>query len=427
MKRKKFSLKNVLNKVKGLKDNTLAKQIAFTIFCLFIVRLGSNILVSSTDPKSFNMIDGFTMFDLLTGANMSEFTLFALGLAPFITGSIIVELLSNDVIPAFSRWKKNGDNKKKTIAANIAGLIVAVIQSITYVIAIDKSYGMLPHNDIFSYIYTIAVLIAGSCILLWISKQIDAYGIGNGSSIIIAAGILYRLPALFNTAYNITVTYKDMMSFVWFGLLVLVYLGIIVFTVFVEKSERRVKIIFPNGDRITSNNDNYLPLKLNAGGVVPVIFAASIMQTPTIICRLLDVNPAWLSFLSMSTPQGIAVYTILIAFFVFFYAHTVVSGKDINRNLEKSGGNLLNVRPGQETIKFVDSTVTRLCFAGAIGLLIIALTPVILPLFWDVAANSGLTIGGTSLIIVTGVTFDIYARIKNTNTRKTYRKQSMLG
>lgn len=240
-KKKEEPLKgfSFFNKIKLFFKSNLFKQITFTFACLFIFLLGSNIFVSSVNIPFFDQVTGLSLYDMLTGSDLSGFSLFALGLSPFITSSIIIELLSNDIIPAFTRWKNNGETKKKNTATNILGLLIAFIQSIVYVIAMDKSYHYLKYNDIYSYIYSIAILVAGSCIVLWLSKQIDAKGIGNGSSIIIAAGILYRFPKMLCQAFDTTVSYKDKMTFVFFGILILVYLLIILFTVFTEKSERR--------------------------------------------------------------------------------------------------------------------------------------------------------------------------------------------
>lgn len=404
------------NKIKSFFKSNLFKQIIFTFACLFIFLLGSNIFVSSVNIQFFDQVTGLSLYDMLTGSDLSGFSLFALGLSPFITSSIIIELLSNDIIPSFTRWKNNGETKKKNTATNIFGLIIAFIQSTVYVIAMDKSYHYLKYNDIYSYIYSIAILVAGSCVVLWLSKQIDAKGIGNGSSIIIAAGILYRFPKMLCQAFDTTVSYKDKMTFVFFGILILIYLLIILFTVFTEKSERRLKINFSNA--AYTKQTSYLPIKLNVSGVIPVIFAASILQAPQVVCSFMNITPKWLNYFSLEKPYGITLYAILIAFFTYFYAHTIIVGKNINKNLEKNGGNIEGTRIGEDTENYINSVLNRVTFAGMIALLVISLTPVLLPLFWDVAKNSKLTVSGTSLIIVVSVTFEIAARLKSTKTKK---------
>ena len=413
---RKFSPASLFKNILTFIKKPIFKQIVFTIVCLFIFRLGSNIFVSSINIPLFNKIVGLSLFDMLTGSDLSNFTVFALGLSPFITASIIIELLSNDYLPIFTKWKEEWDTKKKNTAINICGLIIAIIQASVYVFAIDKSYHYLKYNDIYSYIYTVAILVAGSCIVLWLSKQIDAKGIGNGSSIIIAAGILYRFPKMICSAFDTTVSYKDKMTFVFFGLLILAYLTIIAFTVFTEKSERRLKINFPNGAQ--TKQMNYLPIKLNVSSVIPVIFAASILQAPQIICSFMNKTPKWLDYFSLEKPCGIIIYALLIIFFTFFYSHTVINAEDVNRNLDRNGGNIEGVRLGEETVSYINKTLNRVTFAGMISLLIISLTPILLPLFWDIAKDSGLSIAGTSLIIVISVTFEIFAKLKSSKTKK---------
>ena len=414
-KKKKGKLKKIIENVVSFVKRPIFKQIIFTIVCLFIFRLGNNIFVSSINIPFFNKVTGLSLFDMLTGSDLSSFTVFALGLSPFITASIIIELLSNDYLPIFAKLKEENQKKKNT-ATNLLGLVIAVIQAGVYTFAMDKSYHYLKYNDIYSYIYTVIILVAGSCIVLWLSKQIDAKGIGNGSSVIIAAGILYRFPKILCQAFDTTVTYKDKITFIFFGALILVYLGIIALTVFSEKSERRLKINFSRG--AGSRQYNYLPIKLNVSSVIPVIFAASLLQAPQIICSLMNKTPKWLNYFSLEKPYGIAIYAALIIFFTFFYSHTVINAEDINKNLERNGGNIEGVRLGEETISYINSVLTRITVAGVISLLLISLIPVLLPLFWNVAKSSGLSVAGTSLIIVVSVTFEIASRLKSAKTKK---------
>lgn len=278
------------NKIKRFfSKRELIKQIAFTLFCMFLFRLGSNIIISSVDTSVIGGVQGFDLFNLLTGADMGSFSLFALGLSPFITGSIVIELLSNDVIPVFSRWKKDNENTKRTTASNVCGLIIAVIQAFSITLALDRSYGMLRSDNIYSYLYTAIIMVVGSCILLWISKQIDTYGLGNGSSIIIVSGILYKMPGIIDDAYNIVVTYKDLTTLISFALLMAVFISVIFFVVFTENSEKRIRIAFSFGSRsVVGQKDNYLPIKVNVSGVIPVIFASSVLQIPSLISTMFN-------------------------------------------------------------------------------------------------------------------------------------------
>ena len=414
------------NKIKRFfSKRELIKQIAFTLFCMFLFRLGSNIIISSVDTSVIGGVQGFDLFNLLTGADMGSFSLFALGLSPFITGSIVIELLSNDVIPVFSRWKKDNENTKRTTASNVCGLIIAVIQAFSITLALDRSYGMLRSDNIYSYLYTAIIMVVGSCILLWISKQIDTYGLGNGSSIIIVSGILYKMPGIIDDAYNIVVTYKDLTTLISFALLMAVFISVIFFVVFTEKSEKRIRIAFSFGSRsVVGQKDNYLPIKVNVSGVIPVIFASSVLQIPSLISKMFNKEYEWMSFFSLSDPKGIVLYVLLIIFFVYYYSHTLINAKDINSNFRKSGCSIISVRPGQDTIDYINRHLNYLCVFGSVSLVFIALIPVVVPMIWTTAASSGLTLGGTSLIIVTGVTLEIYRKIKTEMTRFDYKKQS---
>lgn len=394
---------------------------------LFIFRLGNNITVSSINSNVIQSIGGFEILSLLTGADFTSFSVFALGLSPFITGSIVYELLSNDVIPVFSRWKKENDSSKKVVASNSIGIAVGIIQALSITAMFDNQYGILRAGNVYSYIYTTGVLVAGSCFLLWISKMIDSYGVGNGSSLIIAAGILYNLPGIILDAFDITVTYSDWKTFLVFGALMLSYLAIIGYVVFTEKSERRIPIVFSNySTYATGKKKDYLPIKINVSGVIPVIFASSILSVPSIICTLGGWSPGWLDWFSLANIRGIAIYAVLIVFFTFYYSHTLIVPKDINRNFQKSGCNIVSVRLGSDTISYLNKVLNRVCVFGSVSLLIIALVPVITPLVWDAASRTDLTIGGTSLIIVSSTMLSIYQKIKSESTRTKYIKQTSI-
>lgn len=393
---------------------------------MFIFRLGNNIFVSSVNPNLIKDISGFDLFNLMTGSNLASFTLFALGLSPFITGSIIIELLSEDVVPAFTRWKKENDTKKRTTASNTCGLILAFLQAAGITFMMDKQYGILRADNIYSYLYTIVLLVAGSCVLLWLSKQVDTYGIGNGSSIIIASGILYNMPTTICNVYDYIVTYKDWTTFVSFGLLMLAFLSVVFFVVYIEKSERVIKThYFQSSHSVSGQHENNLAIKVNVAGVIPVIFASSILQTPTIVCSLLGKTPEFLKYLSLTHPVGITLYALMIVGFVYFYSKIMIDAKTINQNFVKTGCSIVSVRPGEDTITYINTILNRVCFYGSIALLIIALIPILLPMVWE-TANTSLTIGGTSLIIVTGVTLDIVKKIKQELTKVKYVSKKSL-
>lgn len=410
-----------------LKNRVLMKKIGWTVLILFIFRLGNNIFISSVSPSVIGgLSNGLELYNLMTAADLTTFSIFSLGLSGFITASIIIELLANDVIPAIAKLKKENDTKKINSISNTLGVVLSIIQALGITLMLDNTYGILKDNNIYSYIYTVVLLVTGSCTLLWLSKQIDNKGIGNGSSVIIAGGILYKLPALMSNAFDTVVTYKDYTTFILFGLLMIAFFSVLFFVVFVEKSERKIPIQFSSGVKdVRYKSQDYLPIKVNVSGVIPVIFASSLLQIPTIFCTLLNKSPDWLNYISLTSVSGIIIYSIMIILFLYYYSHIIINPKDVNKQLQKSGANIAGVRLGKDTESFINRVLNRVNVYGAIAIVIIALIPVVLPMLWETASISNLTIGGTSLIIVTGVGLEIAKSIKTETSRKDYRKESM--
>lgn len=416
---KKMRIKNSIAKHKKL-----IKQILFTAVILFIYRLGSTVMLASVRTGNLSEIAALDFFSAMTGGGMDSFTLFALGLSPFITSAIVIELLSNDVIKPLARIKKDNDTEKKNKIVNILGVFIALLQSASITYVLDNQYGILIANDICSYIFTCGMLTAGSILLLWLSKQIDIYGIGNGSSMIIACGILCRLPSTICSVFDEIVSYSHPETFAIFAALMSVYILMIMFVVYFGNSEIRIPIQFSAMSHIPSGkNSDYLPIKVNPSGVVPVIFASSIMQVVVLGLQLAGYSGGITSWFSLYTWQGILLYGVMTFIFTFYYSRTIINPKDIAENFRKTECSIWGVRPGKETADYISHILNRVCFYGALSLLVIALVPVILPMFWD-AAGYGLTIGGTSLIIVSGVMLEICNRIRSDN-RKNYRKPSV--
>lgn len=392
------------------RHQNILKKTLFTLMILAVYRLGSSIMIGSVNTSAMKQLPALTFFSLLSGANFQSFTLFALGLSPFITSSIIFELLSNDIVPYLTRIRSENETKKRNQFNNILGIIFAVIQATSMTVAMNKQSKILINSSIYSYIYTVLMLVAGSMILLWLSKQIDSFGFGNGASLIIAAGIINNLPSTIDSVYNSIVKYKDPMTFVSFGLLMIAYIISIFFIVFIEKSERRLPIHFAKS--VTANEaQDYMPIRVNPSNVIPVIFASSILQFPSMICSLLGKSPSWLKQIALDKPIGIIIYAVMTIFFTFYYSYSVINAKLVADNFKKSGCSIDGITPGAETEYYLNNTVTKLCVFGAPALLIIALCPIILPKIWN-AASVGLTVGGTSLIIAVGVAVELGSAIE---------------
>lgn len=391
------------------RHSSIIKKTLFTLLILAVYRLGASLLVGSVNGTALKQLPVLTFFSLMSGASFQSFTLFALGLSPFITSSIIFELLSNDIVPSLTRIRSDNDTKKRNEFTNILGIILAVVQAASVVIATQKQSSVLVSSDIMSYVYTIFMLVLGSLILLWLSKQIDAHGFGNGASVIIAAGIICNLPSTVNYAYNSVVKLKDPMTFVLFGGLMLAYIAALLFIVFIEKSERRLPIHFTKATAAADRD--YMPIKVNPSNVIPVIFASSILQFPSLICGFAGTTPKWVKAIALDKPVGMIIYGIMILFFTFYYSYSVINAKLVADNFKKNGCSIDGIRPGADTQYYLNNTVSKLCVFGAPALLIIAMCPILLPKFWDIA-NQGLTIGGTSLIIAVGVALELGQAVK---------------
>lgn len=407
-------------------------RIFFTLAMLLIYRIGSAIPVPGVDSAqlagqiSDNSI--LSMMNLLGGGALERLSVFAMGVHPYITASIIIQLLSMDVIPALTEMAKSGQTgrmKMDKITRYLA-VVLAFIQGISLVYGFDRQYQILENSNLSGYIYTATVLTAGTMFLIWIGDRISQKGIGNGLSIIIFAGIVANMPAQFVQVWNIlaggTSQGELFNGILQFALFCLMYLFIIVFVVIMETAVRKIPIQYTNSSNMRGGGDiTYLPFKINSASVIPVIFAQAIMTAPQIILSFVnyEMYEKLSNFLSLSKPIGLTIYAILTILFTFFYTDLQVDPEKISENLNKSGAYIPGIRPGTETKNYLNKVLKRITVLGAGALVIVAILPYILPMFTSLPQS--ISIGGTGIIIVVGVAMETISQLKGQLTQKNYQ------
>lgn len=416
------------------KSKDIRNRILFTLAMLFIFRFGAAITVPGVDISTMTNAKSnslFEMINLLGGGGLEQLSVFALGVGPYITASIIIQLLSMDVIPALTELAKGGATGKKQIDkyTRYLAVVLGFFQASTLIYGFSRAYpGLLVEGDGWaSILYISTVLTGGSMFLLWIGDRISMKGIGNGISMIIAAGIIARLPHQIITAWETVVdtssssaTFNGILGFAGY---ILCYLLIIVFVVFMQTAERKIPIQYTSSTVTTRKKDmTYLPLKINSASVIPVIFASSLMVAPLSIVKMIT-SADWVNtleyFLGLQTPVSLVIYVVLTILFTFFYTQMQVDPSKIAENLGKSGTYIPGIRPGSETKEYINKVLNRITVLGALGLAFIAVLPHALPLFTSLPASMG--IGGTGIIIVVGVAMETVKQIQGRMTQKSYR------
>lgn len=397
----------------------LRNRLTFLFIALLIFRIGSYIPVPGLDPQKLahlfshqsNNIIG--LFNVFSGGALKRFTVFALGIMPYISASIIMQLLTT-VVPKLEQLKKEGDSGQKKINqyTRYGTLVLALFQAIgiTKVLA---SQGIALHPNFSFYFVAAITLVTGTMFLMWLGEQVNEKGIGNGISMIIFAGIVSGFPS----AVGRTLEQVRQGQIAMLTLIVLVALIVAVtgFVVFIERGQRKIKINYAQrqvGRKMYSGQSSHLPLKINMAGVIPPIFASSIILFPASIIHWFGHNNLFLNHLALLLEPGHSLYIIVFAaaiiFFCYFYTAVVFNPKDTADNLKKSGAFIPGIRPGQQTAKYIDTVMTRLTFFGAMYLLLVSLLPQFLADEWSVPFY----FGGTSLLIVVVVVMDFISQVQ---------------
>lgn len=432
-----------------LKNKEIMNRILFTVLILFIFRIGAQITVPGVDPSGIeeylNSGSALSLMNLLGGGTLSTFSIFALGVSPYITAQIIVQLLSTDVLPALSELRRQGQygRKKMEYATRYLTLLLGAVQAYGIIQTIKNSGNatFLLNDNWLSYLYIIIVLLAGSMLVMWLGDQISVKGIGNGISMIIFAGIVCSLPSQIAGAFTqyISTTAGCPENLVIAGVLkfilyILAYLVIIAFVTFIELSQRKIPVQHSGkggGQTPSMARASFLPIKINSAGVIPVIFASSLLMAPSVIAAFIDgnTNAEWLKIFSTSEmydmggwsmPWGLIIYIVLTIAFTFFYANLQIDPAQLAENFQKNGSYIPGIKPGIETERYIRKVLNRVTVLGALALAVIASLPSILTLSGVFGQNAGLVMGGTGMIIVVGVCLELKSQVEGLLAGKSF-------
>jgi preprotein translocase subunit SecY len=410
-------------KIFAKENKDLRKRIYFTLFALGIFCLGSGITIPWASVL-YEELGFLEIFNLMSGGGLRSFSIFALGVSPYITASIITQLLQMDIVPYFKELKDQGYVGRQKIQKinRYLAVIFAFLQA--YVISIFY----LNTSDVMVMLKTSLVMTAGTSFLLWLGDQITKKGIGNGSSLLIMAGILQSMPSVFTGAFSSFITagtYTLPVGISLFILFLLIYLVVIVGIIWVTIAERRIPIQYANHTTSAyGSQQSFLPIKINSAGVIPVIFAQIMLTIPSTIVGLIK-NEAAINFVNKyilySTPTGFILYVILIMFFGYVYTYMMMNPEEMSKDLNKRGGYIPGIRPGEETTNYISNSIGKLTIVGSIFLVILSGLPVLMSNISSL--SSSVTIGGTGILIVVGVAIETYKQLESGLVSRSYKQR----
>ena len=400
---------------KDAKD--LRHRILFTLFCLGIYCLGTGITIVWATPwlgTLYGQLDFLGVFNLMSGGGFERFSIFGLGVTPYINASIVTQLLTMDIIPYFKELKEQGyvGMQKINRITRYLGIALAFVQA--YVLTVF----LLGVTDVAMILKITLVMTAGTSFLLWLGDRITMKGIGNGQSLLIMASIVLSLPAVFTGAYELFIgesTYTTWVGVLFFIFYLLMYLLVIVGVVWITLAERKIPIQYANKTvSAYGAKESYLPLRINYAGVMPVIFASMLLTIPSIIVNIIG-NQSAIDFVNnyimYTSWTGFILYIALIVFFSYFYTFMAMNPEEMSKNLNKSGAYIPGVRPGSETTKYISTTVSRLTLVGSLFIAILAGLPILVSNITGL--DQSIAIGGTGILIVVGVAIETYKQIQS--------------
>ena len=407
------------------KITELRNKILYTLMMFAIFRAGIHIPVPGVDASVIESLftsgNLFGLLDLFAGGALSKFSIFAMSITPYINASIIMQLLQS-VVPQFEAWSKDGEDGRKKIAkvTRYGTVVLGFVQAAGMAFAL-RANNALVNNDFLSVFVVAIILTAGTCLLMWIGEQITAYGIGNGISLIIFAGIVARLPYGLETIYQYIQngTINMFQAF----LFAVIALAMIAVVVAVTQGQRRIPIQYAKrvvGRKMYGGHSTFLPLKVNQAGVIPIIFASSVLMFPVTIAQFIDneyVHKA-ADLFTWGTPLQTALYALLIFIFTYFYTAISINITDMADNMKKYGGFIPGIRAGKPTADYVDNVMTKITLAGAVFLAVVAIIPNFLG---SITGVQGVYFGGTALLIVVGVALDTMQQIESLMVTRHYK------
>ena len=407
------------------KITELRNKILYTLMMFAIFRAGIHIPVPGVDASVIESLftsgNLFGLLDLFAGGALSKFSIFAMSITPYINASIIMQLLQS-VVPQFEAWSKDGEDGRKKIAkvTRYGTVVLGFVQAAGMAFALRANNAWVNYDFLSVFVVAI-ILTAGTCLLMWIGEQITAYGIGNGISLIIFAGIVARLPDGLETIYQYIQngTINMFQAF----LFAVIALAMIAVVVAVTQGQRRIPIQYAKrvvGRKMYGGHSTFLPLKVNQAGVIPIIFASSVLMFPVTIAQFIDneyVHKA-ADLFTWGTPLQTALYALLIFIFTYFYTAISINITDMADNMKKYGGFIPGIRAGKPTADYVDNVMTKITLAGAVFLAVVAIIPNFLG---SITGVQGVYFGGTALLIVVGVALDTMQQIESLMVTRHYK------
>ena len=431
-------LKTLQNAFK-IKD--IRNKIIFTFLMLIVIRFGCQLAVPGVNKNVFSEWfanqtgDAFNFLDAFTGGSFLNMSVFALNITPYITSSIIMQLLTI-AIPKLEEMQKEGEDGRKKIAAITRYVTVglALIESTAMAIGFGNQNLLAEYNAL-NVITVIAALTAGSAFLMWIGERITENGIGNGISIVLVINIISRIPADFATLYEQFMKSKSVPLATLAGIVIMaIVLVTVVLVIILNGGERRIPVQYAKkvqGRKMVGGQSTSIPLKVNTAGVIPIIFASSLMQLPVVICSLLNVQGTgiggvilkmlnssnWCKASDLVSSIGLLVYVILVVFFAYFYTSITFNPLEIANNMKKQGGFVPGIRPGKPTSDYLTKILNYVIFIGAVGLIIVA----VIPIFFNGAFGANVSFGGTSLIIIVGVILETVKQVESQMLVRNYK------
>ena len=426
----------------AFKIKDLRRRIGFTFLMLIVVRLGSLLPVPGINGNAFSSLfadsdSALNFFDSITGGSFSAMSVFALNITPYITSSIIMQLLTI-AFPKLEEMQRDGEQgrKKMTQITRYLTIALALGESIAMAVGFGRSGYLVTYSVPFlNYVLVVVALTAGSAVLMWIGERITEKGIGNGISIVLTINIISRIPSDLTKLYEQFMAGKTIPKAVLAAVIIAaIIIALVVFVVILQSAERRIPVQYSNkiqGRRQVGGNSSIIPMRVNTAGVIPVIFAQSLLQTPVMIVQLLNKQPSgvWgkiLSGMSQSNwfnPSnwiytiGALVYVLLIIGFAYFYTEITFNPLEIAENLKRSGGFIPGIRPGKPTSDYLTAILKHVIFIGAIGLSIVALLPIV----FNGLVGASVSFGGTSIIIIVGVIVETLKQVESQMMVRNYK------
>lgn len=426
----------------AFKIKEIRNRIIFTLLMLVVVRIGTQLPVPGVNGEYFsewfsgNTGNAFGFFDAITGGSFERMSVFALNITPYITSSIIIQLLTI-AIPKLEELQKDGEEgrKKMTAITRYLTVALALMESFAMAIGFGRS-GLLLEYNAFNVITTVVTLTAGSTVIMWIGERITEKGVGNGISIVLTINIISRIPQDLTLLFEQFVKGKEIANQVLnLAIIIAIIVAVVILTVLLQGGERRIPVQYSRkvqGRKQIGGQTSHIPLKVNTAGVIPIIFAQSLFMFPIIIAQMLGKNGGtgiggkilnmlnqsnWCDFKQPIYSIGLIIYIVLVIAFAYFYTSITFNPLEIADNMKKQGGFIPGIRPGKPTSDYLTKILNYIIFIGAVGLVIVA----VIPIFFEGAFNASISFGGTSLIIIVGVIIETLKQIESRMLVRNYK------